>query len=168
MIRSLFLAVALTSLLSVSASAESVRTSPENILDVQVAGTYAGTPSGLQINRQVKNCSVSFLYDHEKDLGGTVLLYYKVKINFPNFNYNMTFLKPEDFEFNVSRDFLLNYYPKNFVLTTYSGRGNNYKALRLKFDSEGKLSAAQMSFGMNGEATSEPGWGWIDAFTCKL
>ena len=168
MIRSLLLTVFSTAMMATSAFADSSeRQSPLNILDQKVAGTFTGKPSGLQLNKEVKTCSVSFTYDHEKDLGGTVLLYYKVKVDFPNFNYSYHFLTPEDFEFMVSRDYLLNFYPKNFVLQSYSDHRGDYKAIRLKFGAE-KLSAVQTTYGLSGDTTNSPSFGWLDGYTCNL
>jgi hypothetical protein len=166
MIRSLLLLSTL--ILSTATFAQAERTSPENIFDQKVAGVFKGRPSGFLINREVETCTVSFKYDHEEKYGDITLLYYKVKVDFPELDYDSNFLLPEDFEFLVSRDYLLNFYPKNFVLQAYADHRNDYKAIRLKFGSNGKLSAVQTSYGLTGAPTSTPGWSWFSAYTCKL
>lgn len=165
MIRSLLFAIVTT--LSISAFAQT-RTAAANVLDKQVAGVFKGVPSGFMINSEVKTCTVSFLYDHEENLGGTNLLYYKVKIDFPGLDYDINFLSPEDFEFNISRDYLLNFYPKNFTQQAYSDHRNDYRAIRLKFGAGNKISAVQTAYGISGAATSRANWGHLSAYTCKL
>jgi hypothetical protein len=151
-----------------STTALASRVSPENILDKQVAGVFKGNPSGFNINSEVESCTVSFLYDHEEKYGSTIILYYKVKIDFPGLDYDINFLKPSDFEFMVSRDHLLNSYPSNFVLQAYSDHRNDYRAVRLKFGADNKLSAVQTAYGISGAATSAANWGYFSAYTCKI
>ena len=166
MLRS-FLVIALM-VLSLQIFAQT-RTTPPNVIDQNLVGFFNGIPSGFNVvTDDVKTCTVSFSYDHEEKLGSTILVYYKVKINFPNLNYDMNYLKPSDFEFMVSKDFLLNSYPKNFVQYAFSAHRNDYRAIRLKFDEKNKISVAQTAYGITGNATSRANWSWLSAYTCHV